>query len=288
MLAATLLSLLLCALDWSDAFRGFFVNLGFLVVLFVVFGLRVQPAPLPAYTGVQAYPAETIPLPAGLPEPVERFYQQAYPDGKLPVYHTAVLSGRGSLRIMGITFPARMRFVHLTGQGYRHYLEANFYGFPVLKVNEHFIDGHARLELPFGVTENEPTVDSAANQGLWAEMVNYPASYLSDAGARWEAVDENTARLYVPWQAGQQVFTVTFDPQTGKMVHMETMRYRDAKSGLILWTVGSEPLPGKGDLPASEIGTATWEDEGTPWLKFMLEEQVYNTDISAYILQKGP
>jgi hypothetical protein len=288
MLGAALLSLVICILDWGAAFRGGLIDLVFLVILFFVFGLRVQPAPLPAYTAAAAYPAETAPIPEGLPAPVERFYRLTYPDGRLPVYRSAVISGRGTMRIMGIRFPARVRFVHNTGYDYRHYLEGTFYGFPIFKANEHFIDGHARLELPVGVTENDPAVDSAANQGLWAEMSVYPAAYLTDERVRWEAVDETTARLYVPWQEGEQVFTVHFDPQSGRILRMETLRNRDAKSGQILWTAGSLTIPGRGSLPARDLQTATWADEGTPWLVIENDEVVYNTDVSQYILQKGP
>lgn len=287
MLGATLLSLLVCILDWSVAFRGALIDLGFLLILFVVFGLRVLPAPFPAYTVSPAYPAETVSIPEGLPEPVERFYRVIYPDGRLPVYHTAVISGHGTLRVMGITFPSRYRFVHRSGYDYRHYFESTFYGYPILKVNEHFIDGHARMELPFGVTENDPLVDSAANQGLWAEMSIYPAYFLTDGRARWEAVDAGTARLYVPWRDGEQVFTVHFDPQSGRMLSMETLRNRDAKSGQILWTASSVFIPARNGQPAKELQTATWADEGTPWLIMETEEMVFNTDISNYILQKG-
>ena len=37
-----------------------------------------------------------------------------------------------------------------------------------------------------------------------------------------------------------------------------------------------------------ELGTATWADEGTPWLVFLIEDAVYNADVSAYIHQRGP
>ena len=288
MLGAAVLSLVICMLDWGVAFRGALIDLGFLLVLLVVFGLRVQPAPLPNYTAGPAHPVETAPIPEGLPEPVERFYRLTYPKGRIPVYHSAVISGRGTLRVMGITFPSRYRFVHRSGYDYRHYFESTFYGFPILKVNEHFIDGHARMELPFGVTENDPLVDSAANQGLWAEMSIYPAAYLTDARVRWEAVDDRTARLYVPWQSGEQVFTVHFDPQSGRMLRMETLRNRDAKSGLIQWTAGSMILPAQNGRPAKELQTATWVDEGTPWLIMETEAAVYNTDIADYIRQTGP
>jgi hypothetical protein len=287
MLGATLLSLAICLLDWGVAFRGALIDLAFLLILFVVFGLRFQPASFPAYSAAPAYPAETAPIPAGLPAPVERFYRVAYPDGRLPVYHTAVISGRGTLRVMGVTFPSRYRFVHRSGYDYRHYFESTFYGFPIFKVNEHFIDGHARLELPFGVTENDPLVDGAANQGLWAEMSIYPAYFLTDGRARWEAVDHVTARLYVPWRDGEQVFTLHFDPQTGRMLSMETMRNRDAKSGLIQWTAGSLTRPARGGWAAKEMQTATWADEGTPWLIMDTEQAVYNTDVSDYVRQRG-
>ncbi len=239
MLAAALLSLILCILDWNAASRGFWIDIIFVIVLFFVFGFRLKPSPFPDFSGTPVYPTEIIAVPPGLPAQVERFFRLEYPDGRLPVYRTAVLSGRGTMRIMGIKFPARMRFTHIAGQGYRHYMECTFYGIPILKANEYFLEGRGHLELPFGVTENELTVDSAANQGLWAEMRSYPSSYLADKRTRWEAVDDQTARLYVPWQNGEQEFTVRFDLNTGRMLGMETMRHRDAKSGLIRWETSS-------------------------------------------------
>ena len=71
--------------------------------------------------------------------------------------------------------PARLRFTHLSGQAYRHYIETTFYGIPLLRVNERYLEGHTRFELPFGVEEDKPGTDSAANQGLWAETIFYPA-----------------------------------------------------------------------------------------------------------------
>jgi Family of unknown function (DUF6544) len=288
MLGATLLSLAICTLDWGVAFRGALIDLVYLAVLFVVFGLRMQPAPLPEYSAASVDPAETVPLPAGLPAPVERFYRLTYPDGKLPVYHTAVVSGRGTLRLAGVIFPTRYRFTHRTGYDYRHYFESTFYGYPVMKVNEQFIDGRGRLELPFGVVENNPAVNSAANQGLWAEMSVYPAAFLTDGRARWEAVDDSTARLHIPFGQSEQVFTVHFDAQTGRLLRMETLRAKDAKSGQITWTAGFTTEPAQNGRPATLLQTATWADEGSPWLALEPEDIVFNTNISDYIRQKGP
>ena len=126
----------------------------FLLVLLVVFGFRQQPAPFPRFTAASS-PVETVPLPAGLPAPVERYFRLTYGDG-VPVYTSAVMSGRGTVRFMGITMPGRLRFTHDSGQAYRHYIETTFYGIPLFKVNESYLDGHTRLELPFGVVEDAP------------------------------------------------------------------------------------------------------------------------------------
>ena len=284
MLGAALLSIIVCIPDWSTAFRGAWIDVFFLLILVVVFGLRIQPAPFDAYTAA-ASPVKTAPLPAGLPKPVERFYRQTYGD-EIPVYHSAVVSGRGSVRLMGITFPARWRFTHDAGKAYRHYIETTFYGFPVLKVNEHYLYGHARLEQPFGVEENDPGVDSAANQGLWVETSAFPSVFLTDPKARWEAVDEKTARLYVPFGEGTQEFTVTFDPQTGELVRMDTLRYHDEKVGKLRWWGEKYQGMGYDGQPTTHL-SATWEDEGTPWMVCAIEEAVFNTDVSAYIRQRG-
>ena len=286
MLGTVLLSLVICALDWSAAYLGVLVDLALLLVLGVVFGLRVQPPPLPAYPA-DSGSVGAVPTPAGLPKPVERFYHHTFGQ-EIPVYHSAVFTGRGSLRFMGVTFPARLRFTHIAGQGYRHYIETTFYGWPVLKVNEHYLEGHSRLELPFGVVENDPGVDSAANQGLWAETAAYPSVFLTDPRVRWEPVDDTTARLYVPFGESEQVFTVQFDPQSGDLVHIETLRYRDTKVGKLRWWGDLTPGERLGEETGPLVFRVTWEDEGNPWLIYRVEDVVFNSDVSTYICQTGP
>ena len=90
-------------------------------------GLRVKPRPLPAFAGNSPV-LETVPLPEGLPAPVERFYRQLYGD-QVPVIESAVISGRAVMSpVGGVKIPALFRFYHRAGQDYRHYFEMTWFG----------------------------------------------------------------------------------------------------------------------------------------------------------------
>ena len=117
---------------------------------------------------------------------------------EMPLIETAVLTGRGTLRFNGITFPAQYRLLHDVGHDYRQIFTATYYGRPLLTADETYIDGRAVLNTPVGVIENDPEVDSAANLALWGLAMMMPSAYLTDSRVRWEAIDEQSARLVIP------------------------------------------------------------------------------------------
>lgn len=270
---------------------AFFVFLILIVFLFWL-GLQIQPKPFSNYSA-PATPLQTITLPDDLPAPVERFYRQMYGDS-VPVIDSAVISGIGRLRINGITLPARFRFVHISGQDYRHYIETTLFGLPLLKVNEHYVNGKARLELPFGVSEGAK-VDQGANLALWAEAIWMPSLWVTDSRARWEAIGENSATLIVPFkqEAGastfeEEYFTVSFDPETGLLRSMQSMRYKGEESReKTLWINEVVEWQTLGDFTQPVRSAVTWQDEDSPWARFTTLEIVYNADVSSYVQQSG-
>jgi hypothetical protein len=258
------------------------------VLLLGWLGLRTRPKPFSAFPR-QAKALQTIPLPEGLPAPVERFYRQVYGD-KVPVITSAVISGRARLRpVAGLTFPSRFRFTHDAGQAYRHYIEATVFGWPIMKINEHYLDGKGRMELPFGVIEDEPALNQGANLGLWAESLWLPSVFLTDPRVRWEAVDEVTALLIVPFNDAEEQFVVRFDPDTGLPRLFESMRYKGPGSKTkTLWL--NEALAW-GTVNGYQVPTSaalTWFGDGSPWAVFNVEEVVYNVEVQDYLRARGP
>ncbi len=257
-----------------------------LVIVVLWMGLRVRPASFPAY-GQLTPVLKTVPLPDDLPAPVARFFKASIGE-HVPVIETAVITGRGTLRFMGLTFQSRWRFTHRAGYDYRHYIETTIFGMPLFKVNERFVDGKSRMELPFGMVGEGPKTDTAANLGLWSEGVWLPSIFVTDPRVRWEGIDETTARLIVPFGTGEDYFTVQFDAESGLVRQLETMRWRDEKNAeKIRWTnqiLGWKVFHGvKVPSPAAVI----WGDQGFAWFVPEVEEIVYNVEVADYLLAKG-
>jgi hypothetical protein len=249
-------------------------------------GLRIDPQPLPD-TGLEDGPVAGVPVPDDLPVPVHRFYRTLYGD-KVPVIDTAVVTGRGTMRVNGITFPARYRFSHNAGKGYRHYIEVTWFGRPLLTVNEWFLDGTAKLELPFGVMEG-PKIDQGANLALWAEAGWFPAIWVTDPSASWEPIDATSARLIVPFGEEIEELTFTFDAETGLLQRMESMRFKGGQDETkTLWVNEALDWDVLDGVPVPMTTTVTWADEGTPWARLRTEELILNADLDRYITSEGP
>lgn len=255
------------------------------LTLILWLGLQVQPQGF-AELAAGGKDISRTTLPADLPAPVERFYEKVFGE-EIPRIDTAVISGRGTMRIQGITMPVRWRFTHQAGHHYRHEIETTWYGIPILKVNELYVDGTGRLELPFGISEG-PRIDQGANLGLWSETVWMASVWITDPRVSWEAVDENTAVLVVPFEEGAQRFIVRFDPQTGLIRLMESMRYKGEESQeKILWLNQVQEWGELNQVMTPVQIALIWFDEGTPWAELSVESIQYNLDVEDRFQEKG-
>lgn len=242
-------------------------------------GLQVKPAPFPPITA-HTPPLETIALPGDLPQPVARYFRKTVGE-KVPILDTAVISGRATLRFGGIPFPSRFRFSYEVGRGYHHNIEVTIFGRSLLKADEIYADGAARLALPFGVTENEPKVNMAANLGLWGEAIWTPSILVTDPRLRWEEIDQTTARLVVPFAGKEDSIRFTFDPKTGLMVDGLAQRYRDAGDERKLpWRLAPLGWRTFHGMQIPSPASVHWLDQTQPWAIFDLEDVRYNVPVS--------
>lgn len=251
------------------------------IIIIVWTGLRINPKAF-EFPGLAQSETRFLTLPEGLPEPVERFFKTIYKE-RIPVVETVVITGRGRIRPFGVWLPSRFIFIHKAGKDYRHYIEATFFGIPFLKVNEGYIDGVSFFESPMGTYTNDPNTNQAANLALWAEGAWFPSLWIGDVRARWQAVDQTTAILFVPFENEIDNFIVRFDPESGLIQMMEAMRYKGrGKPSKVLWITNEVRHPGQ---PA--VSYATWLDDGKPWAAFIPEEIRFNLDVDSTIQRRG-
>ncbi len=259
-----------------------------IIGLIIWLGLRVKPTPFPSFPQQSPQTMDTIPLPQGLPAPVERMYRKIYSE-RIPIIHSAVFTGRVKLSpFFHIPLEGRFRFIHDAGKGYRHYIEATFFGRPFMKVNERFLDGQSLFELPFGPPSQGAKLNQAANLGMWAELFLLPSVFLTSPRVRWVAVDNESALLVVPFEQIEETFIIRFDPSNHLIRLAEIMRYRDVTSTQkSLWVTSSLSGEWQDGIPVNHFGSATWLEDGQPWAIFRTEEVRVNVDIRQTIQMKG-
>jgi hypothetical protein len=229
-----------------------------------------------------------VPIPADLPAPVVRWLVGQYgPD--LPLVTSVVVTGRARMRPFGVWLQARYRFTHDAGRGYRHYIEATFAGRPVLRVNESYLGGRARINIPGIPSGTGPKLDQAANMGMWAELAAAaPSVLVTDARVRWSGIDDHTALFTFPLADGTDELVVRFDPGSGSLASLEGWRYRSAgDTRALLWIAAIAPGPVVGPWGLPAVGTATWADQAEPWAQFTAEDVVVNADVAHYLAHGG-
>ena len=125
----------------------------------------------------------------------------------------------------------RFKAYYLPWQAFYRLMEITWFGLPILKGVDYHIDGRGGLKIT-GLIEPEETgekIDQAQNLVLWGEAIWTPSVYLTDSRVRWEAVDEKTAWLVIPFSGREEAFLVRFDPQTEMIQEMSAERYIEAE-----------------------------------------------------------
>jgi hypothetical protein len=237
-------------------------------------GLQVKPASPPCPASL----IETVALvrpPADWPEAVQRYYRAAASNG-VPRVDSLVVCGSARASF-GLWMPLRFRLTHQPGHAFERYMEVTWFGFPVLKAIDRFIEGKG-MTGPLGKEATGPEIDQGANMILWAEAPLMPSLWITDERIRWESINDTSARLVFPFKEEEDSLTVEFDPQSGLIASMTAQRYRDAKSGKIPWLVEFQEWQTVEGVQAPKRIAITWSDQGRPWSYWDLEHIAWNAE----------
>lgn len=247
-------------------------------------GFRVRPAKPPPHSE-PTHDLGTLPLPPDLPPPVRRYFLQVMGD-QMPRIESAVIWGRARLRIAGIWMPAVFKGYYVPGRHYEREIQTTWFRLPLLTAIDSYKNGIGAFELRglggrIRRREASAQIASSGNLVQWAEAVWMPSVLALDPRVRWEAIDDGTARLMVPFDSQEDSILVSFAAETGLIARMQAMRYRGAHDeeqtpwhvDLSEWTTFERVK-----LPARV--TVTWDDQKSQWAEFVVEGVAYNVDVS--------
>ena len=252
------------------------------LVALIVAGFAVVPSAPPPLASAGAERLAAQPLPDDLPESVARFYERRYGTSVQPP-SGVVVSGHAWLKPAGPWYlPARFRFVHDAGNAYAHDIAITWFGLGVLHVDERYVDGRARMALPFGVEEHTPALAQGAALALWAEAVWFPTLWVTHPGVRWEDAGEGAATLYVPFEGGELRALVTFDAD-GDIAGLVAQRFAGAEaSETSTWRNEADGWTVIDGAWRPRIGRVAWGDDA-PWAVFTVTSVQEDVDVDALL-----
>jgi len=220
----------------------------------------------------------TIEIPQGLPAPLHRYLcAVAKGDTHLPKIDSMVVCGRAWANF-GMWVPIRFRLTHQPGKAFERYMEITWFGIPVLKAIDRFVHGKG-MTGPVGNAATGPEIDQGSNMVLYAEAPLMPSLFV-DKRLRWEAVDDDTATLFFPFEEGEDKLTVYFDEETSLVTCMKGLRYKGQSTEKVPWRcdfVSWQDVNGC-KLPARV--SIEWEDDEEPWSFWDISRLVWNVDIA--------
>jgi len=202
-----------------------------------------------------------------LPSPVERYLEVAFGGTPAPI-DTLVMEGRGRVHIGRLPWlPIDVLMYHRLGRDYVGLIRVRPAGVTLLSVVDAYVDGAGVTKIGPAASVG-PEIDQGAFLGMWAAAIAYPRTW-GDAG--WEAVDDQTARVRLPFKQGEEEALVHFDPPSGYPVRFEVDRYRAAGGPKIRWYGDSAEWTSFGGIPAPRRVTAWWSDQPAPWFEMTVE-----------------
>ncbi|HZJ03727.1 MAG TPA: DUF6544 family protein [Thermoleophilia bacterium] len=263
-------------------------------------GLRVPPGS-PAAPAAGSADLGTVAVPQDLPAPVLRFVAavsggstaaDAPPPQTTPLYETAIQQGHGTMKLGGLSLPFRVNIAGRIGEERHSDMELTWFGLGVVSGVDDYIANRGRTQMAGrDLAEAGDYLNQGAYLAVKAEQIGFPGSWILDPRVRWESgADDQHARLVLIRErldgtTAEEYIDAAFDPATGFLKTLDTMRHKSATSGKRPWHVEladwrNFAAEGRPPLFAAGRIEVTWMDQGEPWLKQTAERIVTNVPVN--------
>ena len=173
----------------------------------------------------------------------------------------------------------RFQLFHRVGYDFRREMQVTWFGFPVLKALDQYVNGKGMTGL-VGKADTDARVDQGSNMILFAEAPLYPAIFVTDSRIRWVAIDDTSAEMFFPFGAEEDSMTVYFDPKTDLISKMTALRYFGANGEKEPWRVDFLTWQTVDGMTIPARSSITWEKQGKPWSYWDITGVVWNVDLS--------
>jgi hypothetical protein len=214
-----------------------------------------------------------------LPAPVRRF-EVAFGNESAREIATLAMEGRGRVHIGRLPWmPIDVRMYHRLGHDYVGLIRVRPARVTLVSVVDAYVDGQGITKIGPAASIG-PEIDQGAFLGMWAAAIAYPSTWVR---VRWEAVDDTTARVHLPFKDGGESAIVRYDPATGNPLRFEADRHRVAGGPKIRWYGDSAEWSSFDGVPAPRSVTAWWSDQPAPWFEMTVETVRADVDVDEAI-----
>ncbi len=243
-------------------------------------GLGV-PAPVPSRSAPLGAQDSTSPDP-DWPDLLHQWLGTAH-GGLVKQASTAEFVGTGRIRLgRSPWLPVSYRTSHLLGHEFSAEVSATWFGRPVVRGMDAYVDGHGVQRAHDSVTVG-PGLDSDGVSFLWSEAVLVPATW-SLSGVKWTQGSDTTLTLDVSGSdvAAPVTATLECDPHTGLPKSFEVPWRSKNTEGTVGagWRVSYLDWRQVGEEWAPGLVQVKWQDEDRPWFRMRMEPPVLNVDVA--------
>lgn len=206
-------------------------------------------------------------------------------DGFVPQMDTLAMWSRPYMRRGSLPRLAlRMRSVSRVGESFVNDIEMTWYGFPILRVVDAFVDGHGITKIGCSATIGDE-IDQGANLFQWSEAVFVPSAFRQGSPIVAEKVGSDEIRLTVPLGSGHDEAGVRF--VDGHPARFSALRHIGSRTPQTWWHVDYLGWHMSEGIQVPRHMDVTWEDERRPWLSFDLDGFVANVEVEQRLLEVG-